>query len=281
MLGQRLPWRKLTAFGEVTMEFSCSSQQETKVWRRRFDGPWGELWMVLHSNEVAMICNKGERSISKDEASSPTRRSMLYRSSLNSRCIQVFKMKLSTYPPIQWPPFALLSHPVQQTEGRFFPSRPSGQDSPSVIKDLMRLCYNTPRYFQNTSESKAKRLNLFWSVPQICVCASRQHSPYFHIVFLKQFIISHQKQKSWKTVQRSNIQKSRIHTHYTGVGFENSSSLPQPHGPTHLPWVVLWHFNHLSGSNRMLNASSEHCADMMGNEPGEEDNLPRGTWILD
>lgn len=144
MLGQSLPWRKLTAFSEVTMEFSCSSQQETEVWRRRLDGPWGELWMVLHSDEVAMICNNAERSMSKDEATSATRCSMVCRSSLNSRCIQVFQMKLSTYPPIQWPPFSLLSHPDQQTEGRFFPSHPSAQDSPWMWKDLMRLCYNTP-----------------------------------------------------------------------------------------------------------------------------------------
>lgn len=55
---QRLPWRQATALVEVALQFSCSSQQETKVWRWRFDGPWGELWVILHTNKVTMIWNK-------------------------------------------------------------------------------------------------------------------------------------------------------------------------------------------------------------------------------
>lgn len=157
MLCQSLPWRKLTAFGKVTLEFSCSSQQETEVWRRRFDGPWGELWMVLHSNKVAMIWNNKERLISKDKVTSTTTMfrnsrdvrvypkaqpgkmiySMLYSSSLNSRCIQVFTMKFSTHPPIQWLPFSLPSHPGQQTEDRCLLCHPSALGSPRMSKDLM------------------------------------------------------------------------------------------------------------------------------------------------
>lgn len=50
-----VPWRKATAFSQEALEFSCSSQQETKVRRRRFDGSGGELWMVLNSNKVTMV----------------------------------------------------------------------------------------------------------------------------------------------------------------------------------------------------------------------------------
>lgn len=53
------PRRQLAAFGEVTLEFSCSGKQEAKVWRRRFDWPGGELWMVLYSDEVAVIWRHG------------------------------------------------------------------------------------------------------------------------------------------------------------------------------------------------------------------------------
>lgn len=53
------PRRQLAAFGEVTLKFSCSGKQEAEVWRRRFDWPRGELWMVLHSDEVAVIWRDG------------------------------------------------------------------------------------------------------------------------------------------------------------------------------------------------------------------------------
>lgn len=51
---------------------------------------------------------------------------------------------------------------------------------------------------------------------------------------------------------QSSTYLMEVHTHYTVVGSENSFPLPQPHSTTHLPWVVLWHFNHLSRSHRML-----------------------------
>lgn len=53
-----LPWRKATALGQVALEFSCRGQQETKVWRRRFDRSGGELWMILHSNKVTVVWNQ-------------------------------------------------------------------------------------------------------------------------------------------------------------------------------------------------------------------------------
>ena len=62
------------------------------------------------------------------------------------------------------------------------------------------------------------------------------------------------KNNCWKRPKskQSTINLRRIHTQHTGDGSENSLPLPQPHSPTHLPWVVLWHINHLSRSNRML-----------------------------
>uniref|UniRef100_A0A3P8WT37 Uncharacterized protein n=1 Tax=Cynoglossus semilaevis TaxID=244447 RepID=A0A3P8WT37_CYNSE len=53
-----------TAFGQEALEFSCSSQEETKVWRRRFDGSRGELWMILHSNKVTVSCRCAHTHVS-------------------------------------------------------------------------------------------------------------------------------------------------------------------------------------------------------------------------
>lgn len=63
-----------------------------------------------------------------------------------------------------------------------------------------------------------------------------------------------------KKGQQSSIYL-RTRTHYTVVGFEDCPPLSQPHGPTHLPRVVLRHVNHLQRSNRMLKPFS--CDDVI------------------
>lgn len=77
---QSSPWREAAALVQVAVEFSRRGQQETEIRRRGFDGPWGEFWMVLHSDEVTMIWNNNNGLID------------LHAASFNSMWIGVFNV---------------------------------------------------------------------------------------------------------------------------------------------------------------------------------------------
>lgn len=48
-----------------------------------------------------------------------------------------------------------------------------------------------------------------------------------------------------KSVQNFMTNHQQSHTENTRGTFEYGPPFPQPHCATHLPWIMLWHFNHL------------------------------------
>ncbi len=84
-------------------------------------------------------------------------------------------------------------------------------------------------------------------------------------------------------LQQNTFILREIHTQYTGAGSEDGPPPAQSHSPTHLPWVVLWHFNHLPRMNSLLKPLQwSHCRCVMWFEYGRQKMTNRrvfGFWI--